>query len=225
MTKVILFDIDGTLIHSGGSGKVAMEAAFEEVFGIPSALKDVHLSGRTDIVILQDAMQRQNILWDDKKTEDFKESYFRHLAKDLMVPREHRRMMPGITELINTLENKPEFILGLLTGNWIASAEIKLAHFKLWQHFKFGAFADDEAERNKLVPHAVRRVREQYDITVEDQHVYILGDTPRDIHCAVLMELPLLQLLPVNILWISYALKNRIIYLRIFLIEMPLWKH
>lgn len=182
--KIILFDIDGTLIHSGGSGLHGMNLAFEEVWGVANGLKGVALSGRTDVLILQEALQRQRLGWQPEKVELFKERYFIHLAQDMKRPRAARRLMPGFPELLQRLRAMPHVHLGLLTGNWRQSAEIKLAHFDLWQYFEFGAFADDESDRNKLVPHAIRRAQERYGISVARDRVYVIGDTPHDIACA-----------------------------------------
>lgn len=182
--KILLFDIDGTLIHSGGSGVHGMNLAFQELWGVANALHGVQLSGRTDILILQEAMARHRLTWNDEQIQRFKVRYFIHLAEDMKRPRSARRLMPGFPELLGHLQRTDHVHIGLLTGNWIKSAEIKLAHFDLWKYFEFGAFADDESDRNKLVPHAIRRAREKFGITVSRDRVYVIGDTPRDVECA-----------------------------------------
>ena len=181
---LVLFDIDGTLIHSGGSGVHGMNLAFEEIWGMANALQGVPLSGRTDVLILQEALQRQRLAWTAAEIDQFKERYFLHLAADMQQPRPARRLMPGFPELLEHLRKMKHVHLGLLTGNWHKSAEIKLAHFGLWKYFEFGAYADDESDRNKLVPHAIRRAQELYGTTVARDRVYVIGDTPRDIECA-----------------------------------------
>jgi len=182
--KILLFDIDGTLINSGGSGKHAMEVAFEEVYGISNGLENVLLSGQTDPKILLEAFQKYGLAWQDGQIEKFKKRYFIHLAEDMQRPRPKRRIMPGFPQLLDELKKMPETHIGLLTGNWIRGAEIKLAHFGLWQYFEFGAFGDDETDRNKLVPHALRRAEEKFNIQPNHDAVYVIGDTPRDIYCA-----------------------------------------
>jgi len=92
--------------------------------------------------------------------------------------------MPGFPELLDRLHGRNDVRVGLLTGNWIRSAQIKLEYFDLWKYFDFGAFANDESDRNKLLPHALRRVQEKYGVTAKNHNVYVIGDTPRDIHCA-----------------------------------------
>jgi phosphoglycolate phosphatase-like HAD superfamily hydrolase len=182
--KIHLFDIDGTLIHSGGSGKHAMEAAFEEIYGIANGLENVLLAGQTDPKILLDAFQKHNLIWKDGQIEKFKERYFIHLAEDMQRPRPKRRIMPGFPQLLDKLKKMPDVHIGLLTGNWIRGAEIKLHYFDLWKYFEFGAFGDDEMDRNKLVPHALRRAEEKFGIRPQRDRVYVIGDTPRDIQCA-----------------------------------------
>ncbi len=182
--KILLFDIDGTLIHSGGSGKHAMEGAFEEVYRIAGGLDDVLLAGQTDPKILLDAFKKHHLKWQDGQVEKFKERYFVHLAEDMQRPRPKRRLMPGFPKLLDELKKMPDIHIGLLTGNWIRGAEIKLAHFGLWPYFEFGAFGDDEWDRNKLVPHALRRAKEKFNIQPHHDAVYVIGDTPRDILCA-----------------------------------------
>lgn len=182
--KIILFDIDGTLMHSGGSGKHAMEVAFQEIWGIPNSLQNVLLSGQTDPKILLDAFQQHGIAWDDEKIGQFQQRYLLHLATDMQRPRQTRRLMPGFPQLLEALKAMPGLHLGLLTGNWIRGAQIKLEYYDLWKYFEFGAFADDEMDRNKLVPHALRRAEEKFGIRPSLDRVYVIGDTPRDIQCA-----------------------------------------
>jgi phosphoglycolate phosphatase-like HAD superfamily hydrolase len=182
--KILLFDIDGTLIHSGGSGKHAMEVAFEEIYGIHRGLENVLLAGQTDPKILLDAFQKHNLKWNDEQVESFKKRYFIHLTEDMQRPRPARRLMPGFPHLLEELKKISGTHIGLLTGNWIRGAEIKLEYFDLWKYFEFGAFGDDETDRNKLVPHALRRAEEKFGIRPQRDRVYVIGDTPRDIHCA-----------------------------------------
>lgn len=182
--KVLLFDIDGTLVHTGGSGKDAMNRAFAEIFGVANALDGILLAGQTDPKIALDAFQKLGMQWDDDKVEEFKERYFIRLMEELQQPRPQRRLMPGFPQLLAKLRELPQTHLGLLTGNWRRGAEIKLSHFGLWKYFEFGAFGDDDLDRNKLVPHAIRRAAEIFGSHPQRDRVYVIGDTPRDVQCA-----------------------------------------
>lgn len=182
--KILLFDIDGTLIHSGGSGIHGMSRAFAEIWRTHEAFHGIPLSGRTDNLILQDALANAGREWREHEVARFKERYYVYLAEDMQIPRAKRRLMPGFPELLDHLHALPHVRLGLLTGNWERAAEIKLAHFGLWKYFDFGAYSDDETDRNKLVPHALRRAQERFGVSAPRDRVYVIGDTPRDIECA-----------------------------------------
>ena len=92
--------------------------------------------------------------------------------------------MPGIRDLLDVLQHRPDVFLGLLTGNFEAGARIKLEHFDLWSYFRCGAFGDDAADRNALVPFAVERARRCGLPEIAAGDVLVVGDTPHDIACA-----------------------------------------
>jgi phosphoglycolate phosphatase-like HAD superfamily hydrolase len=92
--------------------------------------------------------------------------------------------MPGIRELLEILERREDVFLGLLTGNFEAGAKIKLEHFDLWRYFRCGAFGDDSADRNELVPFAVQRARRRGLPDIDATDILVVGDTPHDIACA-----------------------------------------
>ena len=120
--KLLLFDIDGTLIRTAGAGKVSMERSFEQVFGIKNGFHDIQMMGRTDPSIVQEALSGHQIEWDDEKVDRFREIYFNLLENEIQNPRPGKRVCPGIPSLLEALNEKSEFILGLLTGNWRKSA-------------------------------------------------------------------------------------------------------
>jgi HAD superfamily hydrolase (TIGR01549 family) len=182
--KVLLFDIDGTLVHTAGTGKDAMNRAFDEVFGIPNGLDGILLAGQTDPKIMLDTFKKLGIQWDGEKVEEFKQRYFLRLDEEFQRPRPHRRILPGFPEALEKLSKLPKTHLGLLTGNWKRGAEIKLSNFGLWKYFEFGAFGDDDFDRNKLAPHAIRRAAELFGSHPQSDRVYVIGDTPRDVQCA-----------------------------------------
>lgn len=181
---MLLFDIDGTLIHSGGAGKRAMERSFEKVYGFQNGLRDIHLMGRTDPSILKQALDGHGLAWQAGDVQRFQEHYFVFLDEELAFPNPNKRLCPGIQSLLSVLHEKPDFTLGLLTGNWRHGAILKLRSFGVDGYFPFGAFADDSADRNKLVPFALDRFKKRHGTDISNKDVYVIGDTPMDIHCA-----------------------------------------
>ena len=115
----------------------------------------------------------------------FRERYLMCLQDEVPRPGAGKRVLPGIEPLLDVLRTEPRNFLGLLTGNYADAAEVKLAHFDLWRHFRCGAFGEDHGDRNHLVPVAMTRARAcGLPPHVETSHVVVIGDTPRDIACA-----------------------------------------
>jgi phosphoglycolate phosphatase-like HAD superfamily hydrolase len=185
MTKLVLFDIDGTLVLTGRAGIRAMNRACEEVIGHPDALNGIAVAGRTDWSILHDALGAIGHELDDALFARLRETYVRHLAEEIDAPAEGvKAVMPGIRPLLDTLEARSDVFLGLLTGNFEQSARIKLEHFDLWRYFRCGAFGDDAADRNALVPFAVTRAQACGLETIAPDSIFVIGDTPHDVACA-----------------------------------------
>jgi phosphoglycolate phosphatase len=182
--KLLLFDIDGTLMLSGGAGVRAMNEAFRQMYGVAGAFDGVNLAGRTDTSILRDACRRFGFDNDEASETAFKELYASLLPEEWHKPIGVKRLMPGVEELMRHLHGRPGVILGPLTGNWQISGRIKLRFFGLDDYFPFGAFADDSELREELVPFAVSRCRLLYDWTPPGSEIYVIGDTPSDILCA-----------------------------------------
>jgi phosphoglycolate phosphatase len=185
MSKVVLFDIDGTLVLTGGAGMRALNRACEQVVGIPDVVADVPLAGRTDLIILQEAIQKLGRELDGPVLSDIKTRYAAALAEEIHLPgRGVKGIMPGVRGLLDALETRPDVFLALLTGNFAEAARIKLEYFDLWRYFRCGAFGDDAADRDALGPVALNRVRECGLDGVSPGAVLVVGDTPGDIACA-----------------------------------------
>ena len=182
--KLLLFDIDGTLIHTGGAGKRAMNMAFEKVFRVKDALDGVSLAGRTDTAILIDVMAKYQIAQTDMNYQMYRECYFEFIQIEIKVPDFKSRIMPGIPALLDSLIKNENITLALLTGNWELSGRVKLAHFGLSDYFEFGAFSDDSAIRHELIPFALRRFNEKNGYIPHAKEVFIIGDTFSDVDCA-----------------------------------------
>jgi phosphoglycolate phosphatase len=185
MRKLVLFDIDGTLILTGGAGMRAMIAAGESVFDAPEMFAGVEMAGRTDWSILHDGLARIGAKLDETWLVQFKDAYTSHLRREILEVGSGRKgVMPGIDVLLRSLRARRDVFLGLLTGNFEDGARIKLEHFDLWRHFRCGAFGDDAADRNDLVPFALERARACGLDGIKYADVVVVGDTPHDVSCA-----------------------------------------
>jgi phosphoglycolate phosphatase-like HAD superfamily hydrolase len=179
---VCLFDIDGTLISSGGAGKAALEAAMLAEFGIPDSMRQVQLSGRTDRAILRDLFRRHLLEETPATRERVMGAYLAQLPGCLA--RNQGRVLPGISAFLNQLSTQDEVAIGLLTGNVRAGARLKLGHYQLLHHFAFGGFGDHHHDRDDVALEALREIRQRFDGTVSPDRIWVIGDTPLDVQCA-----------------------------------------
>lgn len=182
--KVILFDIDGTLVHSGGAGKRAMNQSFEEVYGIKDGLLKVALGGKTDPRILEEALMINEIDSSEENKIRFRDRYFVLLVGWIDQDLPGKKIYPGILELVERLDQMEDVEIGLLTGNWHQGAKTKLGHFDLYKYFPFGAFGDDSFDRNDLLPFALQRCATNGKIQPTPSQTIVIGDTPADVECA-----------------------------------------
>jgi phosphoglycolate phosphatase-like HAD superfamily hydrolase len=180
--KLLLFDIDGTLLLTGRAGEYALRLAFKERFGVDDDLSAISFAGSTDGAIARQMFAAHDIPPTPENIADLFDGYVHHLAREL--PRREGRVLPGIIELLEALHRREDCVLGLLTGNIEKGAELKLSHYGVWDFFEFGAFADDHVDRNKLGPVAHSRAVEKHGTSFEAEDVLVIGDTPRDIDCA-----------------------------------------
>ena len=181
MKTLLLWDIDGTLIQSGGAGERALAIALREEFGIAGSLEDIEFSGRTDGWIARQVLAKFALPTSQETVDRYLARYLRALPRELFNP--EARLLPGVRDLVTTLDKRPDVAQGLLTGHLQRGAEIKLRHHELWTHFPFGAFADDAELRNELGPHAVRRANSHHSVEFSSERVFVIGDTPHDIAC------------------------------------------
>jgi phosphoglycolate phosphatase-like HAD superfamily hydrolase len=184
MKTLILFDIDGTLVLTGGAGGRAMDLAFEDLFSIPNGFRGIPMPGRTDTGILSAAAVNHGIPADSPALARFPEVYLRHLAREIHTPSPRTLIMPGVTALLDALAADDDVYLALLTGNYEATAQLKLEHFNLWKYFRSGAFGDGAADRNGLVLKALTRVAGEGGPVFSSGEAVVIGDTPLDVACA-----------------------------------------
>jgi phosphoglycolate phosphatase-like HAD superfamily hydrolase len=182
---LILFDIDGTLLLSGRAGLRGMNRAFAQTFGVADAFAGTSFGGRTDSFLVSYALKAAGLPDTVANHAKFREAYIPLLAEEIEHQGTgHKGLMPGARELVEALGDHDHLHLALLTGNYREAAEVKLTYFELWDYFEWGAFSDDAADRNALVPIARTRA-EIYDVPAEAlERVIVIGDTPHDIECA-----------------------------------------
>jgi len=179
--KLFLWDIDGTLLSVGGAGERALNHAIETCFNQEANLSRVNYTGRTDrkiAVMLHDAYGFEPT---EASTRSFIESYLTQLAKEMEVTR--MRVLDGVREVLSIIKAQPNFYQGLLTGNLRRGAEIKLAHFDLWDYFPFGGFSDYSIERNAIAESALLEARKHTGIDFAPETCFVIGDTEHDISC------------------------------------------
>ena len=179
---LVLFDIDGTILISGGAGERSLRLGFKEEFGLEEDLKQVDIAGRTDSGIARQILAKHGLQATPEMLERFFSGYLRHLKFEL--PRRQGKLLPGVLPLIQRLQSIPNAYLALLTGNLERGARLKLSHFGLADVFEFGAFADDHYDRNQLGPFAKERARDRHGISFSEENTFVIGDTPHDISCA-----------------------------------------
>lgn len=182
MTKVCLFDIDGTLVSTSGAGKAALETALQITFGLTELRGTVDYSGRTDLAITCDLLRMHELPDDPATRRRLHEAYLQQLP--LQLARKTGRVLPGIADLLERLGAHGDVRLGLLTGNLNEGAKVKLGHFDLMKYFPFGGFGDDHLHRDDVARAALQATRRYLQTEIEPEQVWVIGDTPLDVQCA-----------------------------------------
>jgi len=179
--RLLLFDIDGTLIHAAGAGVHSLRHTLVERFGISDELSDIEIAGMTDSGIVLSILNKHGIPPTNENVAAFLDTYVHFLSHEL--PRRAGLVLPGVLELLNRLKARPHLVLALLTGNVSRGAQLKLEHYGVWHFFEFGAFADDHHDRNELGRFARARAQEKHGYEFDASEIDVIGDTPRDIAC------------------------------------------
>lgn len=184
--KLVLWDIDGTLIHGAGYGRDAFADAFETVFGRPPARGLVPMAGRTDHEIALAVLELNGVADGDDHLETFSDALATALAAKEAELRAHGRAMPGAREALAALAERDDVVQSVLTGNIEPNAALKLAAFGLAEHvdFALGAYGSDDRSRPKLVPIARERARARLGREIAPGDVVMIGDTPLDVAAA-----------------------------------------
>lgn len=179
MSRVILFDIDNTLLYTGGAGSFAMNLAFSRMFDVPDGFARVEFSGRTDRYILETGLSEHRIEGDvDSHLPAFTEAYYQ-LLPDALSQREGY-LMPGFPELLSALRDGGAR-LGLATGNFSRAATIKLDFYGIGGYFSGGGFGEISVHRKDVVADAIRTVANG----TQASDIVVVGDTPHDVTSAL----------------------------------------
>lgn len=180
---VFLFDIDGTLLSSGGAGKMALETAFLNLFGLKEIRKQVPYSGRTDVAIAHELLQAHDIDPSLENISKLQESYLNQLPQALNSKK--GSVLPGVIPLLEALRSSSHSIMiGLLTGNIRRGAQVKLGHYDMNHFFSFGGFGDGVHTRNEVAQAAWNEARQFAGVELSPNRTWVIGDTPLDISCA-----------------------------------------
>lgn len=179
--KAILFDIDGTLINTGGAGGQALRDAITSEFGV-DASADVPFQGRTDRGIVRDLFAAHGIENSEEAWRRVRKAYLAHLPARL--PERQGRVLAGVVELLADLAKREHLALGLLTGNTREGARVKLEFFRIYHYFRFGGYGDLHYDRDDVAREAMGAAREHVGDALVAERVVVIGDTPLDVQCA-----------------------------------------
>jgi len=182
--KLVLFDIDGTLVDCGGQARNAFADALQHVMGTTGGLSHYDFSGKLDPRIVADLLTGMGLSREEalRRMPDVRTEYLHRLERDLHV--EKMRLLPGISELVDALMARDDVALGLLTGNWETSGRFKIGRYDLNRYFPFGSFGDDGFDRNELPPIAMERAATLHGRNFAAQDTIIIGDSILDVACA-----------------------------------------
>lgn len=180
--KVIFFDIDGTLLSTGGAGQQAMERTLIDEFKIDFPFEGVLTAGRTDRGITDEIFARYGFENTQGNRDRFRDAYLKQLPGCLSDS--PGQLLPNVREVLDALAQQSHIKLSLLTGNYTDAAWIKLKHFGLDQFFEFGGFGDHNANRNDVARSALNIAAQALNRQLHGADTMVIGDTPADIHCA-----------------------------------------
>ncbi len=182
LRRLVLFDVDGTLVR-GGPAKEAFRVAMVETFGTAGTIEGHEFSGKTDPQIARELLTGAGL--DDSEIDaGFPALWRRYLAEmERRIPDRPLELLPGVPDLLEGLESRGDVALGLLTGNIAPGARLKLGSVGLADRFPVGGFGSDDEVRDRLPPVAVRRARRHWGVDFSAEAVVVIGDTPRDVAC------------------------------------------
>lgn len=184
-SKLLLFDIDGTLMDTRGAGAGALFDAAEEVLKVRREdLPPLDLAGATDAGVIKKLFIDAGRPLESDRVNAFRDVYLERLRERMHHESFVGSLLPGVVDLLDGLVKDGRFVMGLLTGNVRRGADIKLERFDIARHFLDGGFGDDAEHRNDIGPIAVQRLSTAIGRAFAGEDVVVIGDTPKDIACA-----------------------------------------
>ncbi len=185
MKKLVLFDIDGTILNTQGAGARAFRRAMLEVYDETGPIDDYEFHGRTDPQIARELLRMAGFqdATIDAGLQRLWSAYLRELDLELRKPGNGTMVLAGVTPLLNALHETGQHLVALLTGNIEPGARLKLGAAGLWGRFDFGAYGSDHERRDQLPAVAIRRAQDSSGIHFQGRDIVIIGDTPFDVSC------------------------------------------
>lgn len=185
--RLLMWDVDGTLVRAGDLGAAVFDVALEAVLGLRPAVR-IRMSGKTDPQIVREYLEQLELEHDDETVRRILDGIEERLAAaaaagDLAAG---GHACPGVTDVLAQLSKEDSVLSTLVTGNIVANARLKVAAWGLdpWFDMDVGAYGSDHADRNQLVPLSLARVHDSYGIRLSPSDAWVIGDTPRDLECA-----------------------------------------
>jgi len=183
--KLILWDLDGTLMHCGADGTKALNEAFRKLYGVEDAFSKAGIGHAMDAVILDRIMESNKL--DKNELEKVKEEYI-VILDDILSRNPDKRILPGVRELLEHIHGSAESYSALLTSNLRIGAETKLKSVGLDRYFHVGGFGDDYGEKWDAALKGIREAEDRFGVKFENENIYIIGDSIYDIECAKRIE-------------------------------------
>lgn len=178
--KLLLFDVDQTLISTGGAGIRALNRAFMKVLSIENAMDGVLPHGKTDPGIIREIFDSRRAFIPTGSADRVLEAYLAFLPDEVQASPSYR-VLPGVHHILEELHGRDSVLLGLATGNVELGARIKLERGNLNRYFAFGGFGSDSGDRTVLVRRAVEAAEQLFGRTASPGDVFVIGDTPNDV--------------------------------------------
>jgi len=175
--KLLIWDIDGTLVDCGSAGRLAMDKTFKELYGVDNGFEGICMAGRLDQVILKDALKTHGI--DQADLEVFY-AHYKHVLDDVL-DKTDVKVYKGVIDVLEYTKNRHDLLNVISTGNSEVGAWLKLKHAGIDHHFEHGGFGCGFSKREDLVGHIIRDVENKHQISLKSNHVFVIGDTPHDI--------------------------------------------